>query len=528
MALNSSGPISLGGNITGQSTNIELGQSTSTQISLNDTVVRTLAGKASGVISFYDLYGKSSGIGGPYYGANFVVHSGPAHSVIFMVGNPVNRNNGKFYTGFGTLDTAGELITGPSAYGFGRTGEYPSLAWAGTVYNPWYGQTTNSYLYAGYSGPSVMYIASLNVDTRQINYRKTLTSPNSRAAPLLANGIIGEDAAGNSYVLATHSNTAYQYGYLIDNPNIIKLDSAGNVVWWREVPKVGYYATGFRGQYAPSIGDFTGCIDQSGNVYVAQGVSGGPLGQTLIFKLNTNGVLQWSKQFNSSYCSCIFATSTNVYFVSENNIDYSSSFVGKTDQLLTKLDTNGNTDWCQVLTPGDNYGGTGSITVDDSGNIYWLLGASWLIKYNSSGIKQWVTVVSAVTSSTRISTDKSGNIYILSWNNSGYGKHVPIVLEWTSIFKLKPDGSGTNLSELGVAITPWPDPYAFRLSTGYYGFNPTAWYTISFPGFRTNNGSDVSITVNAVTGYTVDSTTAVEVQTIPSTDWLYSKTQIGT
>jgi hypothetical protein len=62
MALNSSGPISLGGSTTGQSTNIELGQSTSTQISLNDTLVRTMAGKtsANSAISFSDLYGKTA------------------------------------------------------------------------------------------------------------------------------------------------------------------------------------------------------------------------------------------------------------------------------------------------------------------------------------------------------------------------------------------------------------------------------------------------------------------------------------
>lgn len=44
MALNSSGPISLAGSTTGQSIAIELGQSSSGTISLNDTNVRTLAG----------------------------------------------------------------------------------------------------------------------------------------------------------------------------------------------------------------------------------------------------------------------------------------------------------------------------------------------------------------------------------------------------------------------------------------------------------------------------------------------------
>ena len=48
MALNNSGPISLGGSTTGQSINLELGYAYNATISLNDTAVRTLAGKGSG------------------------------------------------------------------------------------------------------------------------------------------------------------------------------------------------------------------------------------------------------------------------------------------------------------------------------------------------------------------------------------------------------------------------------------------------------------------------------------------------
>ena len=59
MTLNSSGPISLGGSTVGQSVNLELGNSATTQISLNDTAVRNLAGISSGAISLNDLYGTS-------------------------------------------------------------------------------------------------------------------------------------------------------------------------------------------------------------------------------------------------------------------------------------------------------------------------------------------------------------------------------------------------------------------------------------------------------------------------------------
>jgi len=61
MTLNSSGPISLGGSTTGQSINLELSQSATAQISMNDANVRTLAGVASGAIIVpTNFYGKST------------------------------------------------------------------------------------------------------------------------------------------------------------------------------------------------------------------------------------------------------------------------------------------------------------------------------------------------------------------------------------------------------------------------------------------------------------------------------------
>jgi len=62
MTLNSSGPISLGGNATNASVNLELSQLFNSQISMNDANVRTLAGVASGAITLpTDFYGKGGG-----------------------------------------------------------------------------------------------------------------------------------------------------------------------------------------------------------------------------------------------------------------------------------------------------------------------------------------------------------------------------------------------------------------------------------------------------------------------------------
>lgn len=62
MALNGSGPISIGGATTGQSINLELGLAASYNSSMNDAAFRTLAGVASGTITLSDFYGKSNSI----------------------------------------------------------------------------------------------------------------------------------------------------------------------------------------------------------------------------------------------------------------------------------------------------------------------------------------------------------------------------------------------------------------------------------------------------------------------------------
>lgn len=59
MALLNDGEISLGGNVTGRSINLELSRAFDARVSLNDANVRSLAGILSGTISLENFYGKS-------------------------------------------------------------------------------------------------------------------------------------------------------------------------------------------------------------------------------------------------------------------------------------------------------------------------------------------------------------------------------------------------------------------------------------------------------------------------------------
>lgn len=83
MTLQSSGAISLG------DVNVELGRSSTANISLGETAVRTLAGVASGAISLSNLYGKSnvsfSPDGGTSSGSPVVINANDFSSVQVVI-----------------------------------------------------------------------------------------------------------------------------------------------------------------------------------------------------------------------------------------------------------------------------------------------------------------------------------------------------------------------------------------------------------------------------------------------------------
>jgi hypothetical protein len=70
MALLGSGAMSLGGATAGRSVNLELGRSSTAQISMGESAVRTLAGVASGAISFSNFYSKSAAVAEILYSFN--------------------------------------------------------------------------------------------------------------------------------------------------------------------------------------------------------------------------------------------------------------------------------------------------------------------------------------------------------------------------------------------------------------------------------------------------------------------------
>ena len=111
--------------------------------------------------------------------------------------------------------------------------------------------------------------------------------------------------------------------------------------------------------------------------------------------------------------------------------DNSPSFRTETDLFLVKYNSSGTKQWTkQLKTPASDR--CGAVTTDSSGNIYmtghtlgglngYLIGGSdlFLIKFNSSGKRQWTKQLgtSDNDSGESVTTDSSDNIYAVSYTH---------------------------------------------------------------------------------------------------------------
>jgi hypothetical protein len=113
MTLAASGAISLGGSTATRSINLELSQSATAQVSLNDTNVRTLAGVASGAITMpTNFYGKSAGATVNFIDAVVTAAGVPSQSAGYQI-----NTNGFDYQRINGVDTALSQWVTPSSAG---------------------------------------------------------------------------------------------------------------------------------------------------------------------------------------------------------------------------------------------------------------------------------------------------------------------------------------------------------------------------------------------------------------------------
>jgi hypothetical protein len=225
------------------------------------------------------------------------------------------------------------------------------------------------------------YMASPSIALEWVRQQRVMNSVSSDYNPSIA-----KDSSGNIYVSYQTSGTVSS-GTRVGNDDIVvfKMNTNGNVLWIKQQTIMNTTSSDTR----PSI-----AVNASGNVYVSYQstgtVSGGTfLGLTdvVVFKMDTNGNMIWIKQqaiMNST--GDINRTSIDVddfgnAFVCHNTSGTISggTFLGINDIVVFKLNTDGNMVWIKqerVMNTTAN-DAVPRIKLDSSGNVY--------ISYNTFG-----------------------------------------------------------------------------------------------------------------------------------------------
>lgn len=319
------------------------------------------------------------------------------------------------------------------------------------------------------------------------------------------------DGSGNVYLAGTtssetaiasggHQNT-YGGGIYQGDDFLVKYNSSGVRQW---------------GTYYGGPGDDGGgycAVDGSGNVYLAgwaeasdaiasgghQDTFGGGQIDAFLVKFNSSGVRQWATYYGGAddddgIC-CAVDDSGNVYLtggtLSNNAIasgGHQNTFGGGPyDAFLVKFNANGVRQW------GTYYGGTDvdlaySCAVDGSGSVYlagWTGSGmaiasngyqntydgaydAFLVKFNSSGVRQWGTYYGGAGDDRGYfcTTDGSGNVYLSGYTESdtaiASGGYQNTYGGSSDAFLVKFDGGSmdgiSSLEEQNASFSIWPNP----------------------------------------------------------------------
>ena len=168
-------------------------------------------------------------------------------------------------------------------------------------------------------------------------------------------------------------------------------------------------------------------LDNSGNIYVTGGSGGlGTSDDYATVKYDSSGVEQWVARYNGPGDSYDWANaialdnSGNVYVTGRS--EGSGTFL---DYATVKYNFSGVEQWVARYDNGDY---ANAIALDNSGNIY-VTGMSYgsytvedyaTVKYDSSGVEQWVARYNGPSGgldvASAIGLDNSGNIYVTGWS----------------------------------------------------------------------------------------------------------------
>ncbi len=213
---------------------------------------------------------------------------------------------------------------------------------------------------------------------------------------------IAVDASGNVYVTGFSVDLTTK-----DDFATIKYNPSGVVEWIQR----------YNGQSNFYDRAYSLAVDDSGNVYVTGRSYEGTWPNYMTIKYNSSGVQLWNQRYPTSDISSI------AYSVAVDDLGnvYVTGSAGN-DYATIKYNSSGVQQWAQRYN-GLAYDNATSLAVDDSGNVY-VTGESYsngidnhyaTIKYNSSGVQQWIRIydqTGGYYNPPTLALDNSGNIYL--------------------------------------------------------------------------------------------------------------------
>jgi uncharacterized delta-60 repeat protein len=256
-------------------------------------------------------------------------------------------------------------------------------------------------------------------------------------------------SSSNSYktFAVASDNLSYSTTYKTRVTTVVK-DSAGNTLSSQYETSSGFTTKSWTQQLGTSSGDVgTGVtVDSSNNIYVTGRTTGGLDEKTnsgsfdlFLVKYNSSGTKQWTQQLGTSgidYGNGVTVDSSgNIYVTghTEGVLDSNTNSGGR-DIFLVKYNSSGAKQWTQQLGSSSHESGE-SIAVDSSNNIYVAGYAEGgldsntysgskdiiLVKYNSSGTKQWTKQLgtSGENNGQGVVVDSSDNIYVTGYTQNG-------------------------------------------------------------------------------------------------------------
>jgi hypothetical protein len=252
----------------------------------------------------------------------------------------------------------------------------------------------------------------------------------------------------------------------------IAVTAGGVKVWTRLLGVVGAISQGLG-----TASDLTGNLYSTG--YTQGNLDGqsftGTLSDAFIIKHDTAGTKQWTKLLGVSggntVSRSIASDSSSNLFISgrtTGNLD-SQTKTGSVDLFLTKYVSDGTKIWTRL------FGATGTvlepygITTDSGGNIYVTgytdgnvdgqtkTGASWdlfVVKFDSSGTKQWTRLLGVATKNTiayAIASDSGGNVFVTGFTTGNLDGQSLSGTNDAFIVKYNTSGSRQWTRLLGIA-----------------------------------------------------------------------------